>query len=106
MSDPVSYSTPELDPELMRLVEPFDAHNRELLANVHPPDWVNPEPAERYHLVVVGGGGAVVARVLVVAVGSRGHAVVPPRGRRSAPAVFEAPRPVAPQVLVRVGARH
>jgi pyruvate/2-oxoglutarate dehydrogenase complex dihydrolipoamide dehydrogenase (E3) component len=33
-------------------------HDRQLIANVHPPDWVNPEPADRYHLVVVGGGTA------------------------------------------------
>ena len=26
-------------------VEPFDRYNRELVANVHPSDWVNPEPA-------------------------------------------------------------
>ena len=24
-------------------VEPLDAHNRKLVDNVHPPDWVNPE---------------------------------------------------------------
>ena len=35
-----------------------DQHNRKLVANVHPPDWVNPEPAPRYHLVVIGGGTA------------------------------------------------
>ena len=29
-------------------IEPLDEYNRELLANVHPPDWVNPEPAPRY----------------------------------------------------------
>jgi pyruvate/2-oxoglutarate dehydrogenase complex dihydrolipoamide dehydrogenase (E3) component len=34
------------------------AHDRALVANVHPPDWVNPEPADRYHLVVVGAGTA------------------------------------------------
>jgi pyruvate/2-oxoglutarate dehydrogenase complex dihydrolipoamide dehydrogenase (E3) component len=39
-------------------VEPLDAYNRELLRNVHPPDWVNPEPAPRYHLVVIGAGTA------------------------------------------------
>jgi len=33
-------------------------HDRALLENVHPADWVPPEPAERYHLVVVGGGTA------------------------------------------------
>jgi len=35
-----------------------DAHNRALVARVHPPDWVNPEPAKRYNLVVIGGGSA------------------------------------------------
>ncbi|MBV8202663.1 MAG: mercuric reductase [Acidobacteria bacterium] len=39
-------------------VEPLDEHNRALLANVHPADWVNPQPAARYHLVVIGGGTA------------------------------------------------
>jgi pyruvate/2-oxoglutarate dehydrogenase complex dihydrolipoamide dehydrogenase (E3) component len=39
-------------------VEPLDEHNRKLLANVHPPSWVNPEPAPRYHLVVIGAGTA------------------------------------------------
>jgi pyruvate/2-oxoglutarate dehydrogenase complex dihydrolipoamide dehydrogenase (E3) component len=37
---------------------PFDEHNRELVRNVHPPDWVNPEPAGRYNMVVIGGGTA------------------------------------------------
>lgn len=40
------------------LVEPLDAHNRALLENVHPPAWVNPPPAGRYHLVAIGGGTA------------------------------------------------
>jgi pyruvate/2-oxoglutarate dehydrogenase complex dihydrolipoamide dehydrogenase (E3) component len=40
------------------LIEPLDKANLELLANVHPADWVNPEPAERYHLVVIGAGTA------------------------------------------------
>jgi pyruvate/2-oxoglutarate dehydrogenase complex dihydrolipoamide dehydrogenase (E3) component len=35
-------------------VEPFDQFNQELVANVHPAGWVNPEPRERYHLVVIG----------------------------------------------------
>lgn len=25
-------------------VPPFDEHNRRLLANLHPADWVNPDP--------------------------------------------------------------
>src|SRR5579872_5859976 len=39
-------------------VEPQDEFNRELLANVHPTAWVNPAPAGRYHLVVIGAGTA------------------------------------------------
>jgi hypothetical protein len=37
-------------------VLPADKHNETLVANVHPPDWVNPEPAGRYNLVVIGAG--------------------------------------------------
>jgi pyruvate/2-oxoglutarate dehydrogenase complex dihydrolipoamide dehydrogenase (E3) component len=40
------------------LIEPQDEHNLRLLANVHPPGWMNPEPARRYHLVVIGAGTA------------------------------------------------
>ena len=40
------------------LIEPRDGHNRELVDNVRPLDWVNPEPARRYHLVVIGAGTA------------------------------------------------
>jgi pyruvate/2-oxoglutarate dehydrogenase complex dihydrolipoamide dehydrogenase (E3) component len=32
--------------------------DRDLVDHVHPPDWVNPRPAGRYHLVVVGAGTA------------------------------------------------
>src|SRR5215469_9397123 len=39
-------------------VLPGDELNGRLLANVHPPDWVNPEPAPRYNLVVLGAGTA------------------------------------------------
>lgn len=47
---------------------PNDVYNQKLLANVHPPDWVNPTPAARYNLVVVGGGTAG----LVTAAGAAG----------------------------------
>jgi pyruvate/2-oxoglutarate dehydrogenase complex dihydrolipoamide dehydrogenase (E3) component len=47
---------------------PLDAHNARLLENVHPPAWVNPEPAGRYNLVVVGAGTAG----LVAAAGAAG----------------------------------
>ncbi len=40
------------------MISPRDQYNETLLANVHPPDWVNPEPAPRYNLVVIGGGTA------------------------------------------------
>lgn len=39
-------------------ISPPDEHNLELVGNVHPPDWKNPEPAGRYHLVAIGGGTA------------------------------------------------
>jgi pyruvate/2-oxoglutarate dehydrogenase complex dihydrolipoamide dehydrogenase (E3) component len=39
-------------------VLPADASNETLLANVHPRDWVNPPPAPRYNLVVIGAGTA------------------------------------------------
>lgn len=39
-------------------VLPHDVNNETLIANVHPSDWVNPEPAPCYNLVVIGGGTA------------------------------------------------
>ena len=47
---------------------PPDEFNRKLLDNVHPGEWINPEPSPRYHLVVVGGGTAG----LVCAAGAAG----------------------------------
>ncbi|HZW35643.1 MAG: mercuric reductase [Deltaproteobacteria bacterium] len=49
-------------------VLPDDVYNAELVANVHPPDWVNPGPAPRYNLVVIGAGTAG----LVTAAGAAG----------------------------------
>jgi pyruvate/2-oxoglutarate dehydrogenase complex dihydrolipoamide dehydrogenase (E3) component len=40
------------------LVAPFDAHNARLVDNVHPQDWNNPQPKDRYHVVVIGAGTA------------------------------------------------
>lgn len=37
---------------------PAGSPDRALVDHVHPPDWVNPRPAGRYHLVVVGAGTA------------------------------------------------
>jgi len=39
-------------------LQPRDVFNNQLLNNVHPEGWLNPEPAPEYHLVVVGGGPA------------------------------------------------
>jgi pyruvate/2-oxoglutarate dehydrogenase complex dihydrolipoamide dehydrogenase (E3) component len=49
-------------------LQPPDLYNTRLVANAHPPDWVNPEPAPRYHLVVIGAGTAG----LVTAAGAAG----------------------------------
>lgn len=50
------------------LVLPLDRHNQELVKNVRPPEWKNPEPASRYNLVVIGAGTAG----LVAAAGAAG----------------------------------
>jgi len=42
----------------MALILPNTPENRLLSENVHPSDWVNPEPADRYNLVVIGAGTA------------------------------------------------
>jgi pyruvate/2-oxoglutarate dehydrogenase complex dihydrolipoamide dehydrogenase (E3) component len=49
-------------------VVPQDQYNLELVSNVHPSDWSNPEPAPCYNLVVIGGGTAG----LVTAAGAAG----------------------------------
>ncbi|MEP7118804.1 MAG: mercuric reductase [Acidobacteriota bacterium] len=50
------------------LLQPNDTHNRALLEQVRPAAWLNPEPASRYNLVVIGAGTAG----LVSAVGAAG----------------------------------
>lgn len=47
---------------------PDDEHNKTLMANVHPPEWVNSKPTGRYNLVVIGGGTAG----LIAAAGAAG----------------------------------
>lgn len=49
------------------LVLPHDEYNRQLVANVHPADWVNPEPAGRYNIVVIGAGTAGLITAVVAA---------------------------------------
>lgn len=48
-----SMPQPRLEPPA-----PNDEHNRRLIENVHPPEWKNPKPKERYNLVVIGAGTA------------------------------------------------
>jgi pyruvate/2-oxoglutarate dehydrogenase complex dihydrolipoamide dehydrogenase (E3) component len=53
-------------------LDPWDEHNRALVERVRPPAWVNPEPAARYNLVVLGGGTAgLVAAAGAGALGAR-----------------------------------
>ncbi len=49
-------------------VAPFSGDDADLDRHVAPPDWVNPTPAKRYHLVVIGAGPAG----LVAAAGAAG----------------------------------
>jgi len=49
-------------------IRPMDEYNQKLVSYVHPPNWVNPEPADVYDLVVIGAGTAG----LVVAAGAAG----------------------------------
>ena len=54
------------------LVLPDDAHNQQLVANVHPSDWVNPEPAGRYNIVVIGAGtDGLITAVIAAGLGAK-----------------------------------
>ena len=46
---------------------PDDAYEAERLANLRPPNWRNPEPAERYALLVIGGGPAGLTAIRAAA---------------------------------------
>jgi pyruvate/2-oxoglutarate dehydrogenase complex dihydrolipoamide dehydrogenase (E3) component len=50
------------------ILSPWDTHNQNLAAHVHPPNWENPKPASTYNLVVIGAGTAG----LVCAAGAAG----------------------------------
>jgi len=54
------------------LVLPNDEHNQALVANVHPSNWVNPEPAGRYNIVVIGAGTAgLITAVIAASLGAK-----------------------------------
>jgi len=53
-------------------IAPMDEFNQQLVNNVHPPAWVNPEPTGRYNLVVIGAGTAgLVTAAIAAAVGAK-----------------------------------
>ena len=54
--------------EYLPQTSPADEYNHTLVRNVHPLDWVNPQPRGRYNLVVIGAGTAG----LVTAAGAAG----------------------------------
>ncbi|HSE59706.1 MAG TPA: FAD-dependent oxidoreductase, partial [Nitrospiraceae bacterium] len=53
-------------------VQPMDEHNITLVNNVHPSDWVNPQPEGKYNIVVIGAGTAgLVTAVIAAGVGAK-----------------------------------
>ena len=60
---PGSKDAPSSAPEAA--VFPMDDHNTTLVSNVHPEDYVNPEPLESYDLVVIGAGVAGLLSVIM-----------------------------------------
>lgn len=51
---------------------PNDEHNRILAENVHPSNWVNPEPPGRYNIVVLGAGTAgLITAVIAASLGAK-----------------------------------
>ena len=67
-ADPGTPAEDESERHEEMLVAPMDEHNERLVSNVRPPAWVNPQPAGRYNLVVIGAGTAG----LVTAAGAAG----------------------------------
>jgi pyruvate/2-oxoglutarate dehydrogenase complex dihydrolipoamide dehydrogenase (E3) component/uncharacterized membrane protein YdjX (TVP38/TMEM64 family) len=70
---PKGEASTRLDPDqavvsFAQMTLPDDPHDRRLVENCHPPRWINPQPARRYNLVVIGGGTAG----LVCAAGAAG----------------------------------
>ena len=41
-----------------KMVTVDDPHDQQLIENCRPPGWINPTPAKKYNLVVIGGGTA------------------------------------------------
>ena len=56
-----------MEPSEPHLMLPNDEHNQQLVQNVHPSNWVNPEPTSRYNIVVIGAGTAGLITAVVAA---------------------------------------
>jgi pyruvate/2-oxoglutarate dehydrogenase complex dihydrolipoamide dehydrogenase (E3) component len=57
----------------MATIAPFDAPNRQTIAQGHPIDWQSPSPKDLYDLVVIGGGPAGLTAAMTAA--AAGHTV-------------------------------
>jgi pyruvate/2-oxoglutarate dehydrogenase complex dihydrolipoamide dehydrogenase (E3) component len=57
-----------LNPNEFPQAQPYDDHNQRLIGNVHPFDWINPDPDGRCNMVVIGAGTAG----LITAAGTAG----------------------------------
>src|SRR5215470_5558604 len=54
------------------LILPNDEYNQQLVSNVHPSNWVNPEPSGRYNIVVIGAGTAgLITAVIAASLGAK-----------------------------------
>jgi pyruvate/2-oxoglutarate dehydrogenase complex dihydrolipoamide dehydrogenase (E3) component len=56
-----------MEPSEPHLMLPNDEHNQQLVQNVHPSNWVNPELTSRYNIVVIGAGTAGLITAVVAA---------------------------------------
>jgi len=53
-------------------ISPKDAYNEQLVSNVHPSLWINPEPEKIYNLVVIGAGTAgLISAIGAAALGGK-----------------------------------
>jgi pyruvate/2-oxoglutarate dehydrogenase complex dihydrolipoamide dehydrogenase (E3) component len=72
MNPHLSASTKPMNRQAESLMLPDDEHNQRLVENVHPSNWMNPEPSGRYNLVVIGAGTAgLVTAVIGAGLGAK-----------------------------------